>query len=419
MKAKHVLLRRLGLLKDDEVVSAVILSRYSALFDRPLAEDVIQAFADFYGWRLPNANGLLDLELRDIYLHGRHYTWSNEQACPTLVCNDRVLCTPAWETAQPHCLLRCLSSAASDHAPLLIDCVPRSGGTKRFHFERFWPKMDGFLDVVSLTWNVVEPDPDPLRHIYARLKATARRLHSWGALTLGDIATQLLLSRELIARLDEAKDKRRAWFSCLKDGETNSAFFRIHSAHRKQKNRITQLRVGDDYVLDEATMARVAYDHFSSIIGSHTERPFTLNFQEFDQRSFDLSDLEQPFTEEEIWHAVKLLLSGKAPGPDGFTIEFLRASWSVVKDDICEAFAKLYALNGRGFQKLNKALLTLLPKKPDASSLADYRPISLIHLLAKLFAKVLSLRLAPRLSELVSSNQSAFIAAGASTTTSS
>lgn len=59
MKAKHVLLRRLGLLKDDEVVSAVILSRYSALFDRPLAEDVIQAFADFYGWRLPNANGLL------------------------------------------------------------------------------------------------------------------------------------------------------------------------------------------------------------------------------------------------------------------------------------------------------------------------------------------------------------------------
>uniref|UniRef100_A0A453M837 Reverse transcriptase domain-containing protein n=2 Tax=Aegilops tauschii subsp. strangulata TaxID=200361 RepID=A0A453M837_AEGTS len=51
----------------------------------------------------------------------------------------------------------------------------------------------------------------------------------------------------------------------------------------------------------------------------------------------------------------------------------------------------------------------LLPRA-DASSLSDYRPISLIHLIAKLFAKVLSLRLAPRLGELVSVNQSTFIA---------
>ena len=57
-----------------------------------------------------------------------------------------------------------------------------------------------------------------------------------------------------------------------------------------------------------------------------------------------------------------------------------------------------------GFQKLNEAFITLLPKKPDAASLSDYRPISLIHLLAKLFAKVLSLRLAPRLNVMVSPN---------------
>lgn len=67
-------------------------------------------------------------------------------------------------------------------------------------------------------------------------------------------------------------------------------------------------------------------------------------------------------------------------------------------------------MNGCGFHKLNEALLTLLPKKADASSLSDYHPISLIHLLAKLFAKVLSLRLAPRLGDIVSTNQSAFIA---------
>uniref|UniRef100_A0A8R7VIM3 Reverse transcriptase domain-containing protein n=1 Tax=Triticum urartu TaxID=4572 RepID=A0A8R7VIM3_TRIUA len=41
--------------------------------------------------------------------------------------------------------------------------------------------------------------------------------------------------------------------------------------------------------------------------------------------------------------------------------------------------------------------------------LPDYRPISLIHAIAKIIAKVLSLRLAPHMDELVSNAQSAFI----------
>jgi hypothetical protein len=51
----------------------------------------------------------------------------------------------------------------------------------------------------------------------------------------------------------------------------------------------------------------------------------------------------------------------------------------------------------------------LLPKRPDTHALGDYRPISLIHLFAKVFAKVLSLRLAPKLDGLVSKSQNAFI----------
>ena len=138
-------------------------------------------------------------------------------------------------------------------------------------------------------------------------------------------------------------------------------------------------------------------------------RPFSLDFAVFDHRSFDLSDLELPFSEEEIWCAVKLLTAGKSTGYDGFTSEFLCSAWEIVKCDICEALGKLYSMNGHSFQRLNEALITLIPKKQDDVSLTDYRPISLIHLLAKLFAKVLSLWLSPRLGELVSANQSAFI----------
>ena len=54
-KAKRVLLLRLGLLKDGEPVSEAILDRYYKLFERPLAFEVVRAFADFYGWHLPQS----------------------------------------------------------------------------------------------------------------------------------------------------------------------------------------------------------------------------------------------------------------------------------------------------------------------------------------------------------------------------
>ncbi|XP_073360065.1 uncharacterized protein [Aegilops tauschii subsp. strangulata] len=48
---------------------------------------------------------IADEELRDMYLHGRRYTWSSESDTPTLVWNGRILCTSGWEIAHPHCLL--------------------------------------------------------------------------------------------------------------------------------------------------------------------------------------------------------------------------------------------------------------------------------------------------------------------------
>jgi mannosylglycoprotein endo-beta-mannosidase len=51
----------------------------------------------------------------------------------------------------------------------------------------------------------------------------------------------------------------------------------------------------------------------------------------------------------------------------------------------------------------------LLPKKEGAEEIVDYRPISLIHAIAKIIAKMLSIRLGPYMDSLVSNAQSAFI----------
>jgi hypothetical protein len=46
-----------------------------------------------------------DQALKEIPLHGRHFTWSNQHATPTLVKLDRVLCTVDWEEHFLDCLL--------------------------------------------------------------------------------------------------------------------------------------------------------------------------------------------------------------------------------------------------------------------------------------------------------------------------
>ncbi|WVZ78138.1 LOW QUALITY PROTEIN: hypothetical protein U9M48_025899 [Paspalum notatum var. saurae] len=61
------------------------------------------------------------------------------------------------------------------------------------------------------------------------------------------------------------------------------------------------------------------------------------------------------------------------------------------------------------FDLLNKANIVFLPKHNGAENLASYRPISLIHNVSKLFAKLLSLRLAPSMRDIISKSQTAFI----------
>jgi hypothetical protein len=60
-------------------------------------------------------------------------------------------------------------------------------------------------------------------------------------------------------------------------------------------------------------------------------------------------------------------------------------------------------------QTSTRGYITLLPKKTETIEVKDYRPISLVHSFAKIVTKILANRLARKLSNLVSANQSAFV----------
>jgi hypothetical protein len=74
-----------------------------------------------------------------------------------------------------------------------------------------------------------------------------------------------------------------------------------------------------------------------------------------------------------------------------------------------QVFIALWHSDWRNLYDINDAMITLIRKSEEASSLKDYCMISLIHLIGKLVSKVLANCLVPRLLELVRYSQSAFI----------
>ena len=81
----------------------------------------------------------------------------------------------------------------------------------------------------------------------------------------------------------------------------------------------------------------------------------------------------------------------------------------MIHADVLRAVNAFYNIDRRGFYCINGALLTLIPKVPDAKEPKDFRPISLIHSFPKIMAKLMANRLATTINELVLHNQSAFI----------
>jgi hypothetical protein len=124
--------------------------------------------------------------------------------------------------------------------------------------------------------------------------------------------------------------------------------------------------------------------------------------------TYDLEFLDSPFIEKEVWKSIKQFPSDKASGADGFTGRFYKVCWSIIKEDVMSVFSAVWGRKLIHFDRFNTALMTLIPKG-GAEEVKNYRPISLVHSMAKLTTKVLANILAQKLQEMVSLRQSAFI----------
>ena len=178
---------------------------------------------------------------------------------------------------------------------------------------------------------------------------------------------------------------------------------------RRRKNHIHRLKLNSGWVTAHAAKQRLVHNHFKSIMGHGQARTRDFNWEGLTFVQQDLQSLGNPFTEEEVKNAIDQMPSDKAPGPDGFTGAFFKKCWGLIKVDVMRVINLFGNLHSENFHWLNSANIVLLPKKDGAEEVSDYRPISLIHTIAKIISKMLALRLGPHMNNLVSNAQSAFI----------
>jgi hypothetical protein len=219
------------------------------------------------------------------------------------------------------------------------------------------------------------------------------------------------LKRKVIALsiIERARRKQCARIANVKEGDANTKFFHLRVNAMRRKNHIHRLKHNHSWVTEHAAKEEVVANHFNSILGARVGRAHDFNWEELNLSCLDLDCLAEPFSEAEVKGAIFQMPSDKAPGPDGFTGAFFKKCWETIKEDLMGVINQFGNLHAENFHWLNSANIALLPKKDGAEEVGDFRPISLIHAIAKIILEILALRLSPFMNELLSNAQSAFI----------
>jgi len=105
-------------------------------------------------------------------------------------------------------------------------------------------------------------------------------------------------------------------------------------------------------------------NYYQYIFGRKLKRRIKANWNELYllESRIDLSDLDSPFSEDEIWKAVSDMPSHKVPRLDGFPILFYKTFWNVLKSDLVFMFSDFYRGNLQ-IGRFNYANVILLHKR--------------------------------------------------------
>ena len=119
-------------------------------------------------------------------------------------------------------------------------------------------------------------------------------------------------------------------------------------------------------------------------------------------------ELSKEITERELRGAVNSMAKGKTPGHDDIPVELFQKMWYTIGKDF-RLMVKMSIEEKKLHEGITEGLICLIPKEGDAKDLNYWRPITLLTVTYKIFAKALQMRLQPLLRDVISPEQTVFL----------
>eukprot|EP00253_Pinus_taeda_P031182 PITA_31182 len=388
------------------------------------------------------------MNMVDTFRNTGLYTWNNKRGGESHVASklDRFLISEDIMIADKEVIVRVLPFGGSDHWTIQLDIkgigTPRS---RPFKFENIWLFHPYFFSNIEKWWSEdLQIQGTRMFLLHKRLKHINLRLKYWNKKDFGNVFAEKKICRkqmqdlnqdlitkgfdkaindqvvqhhhewENLCKQEEIFWRQRSRIQWLKEGERNTKFFHRSTIANRAHNRISSIKneEGELLISHEAIEVKL-FQHFQGITQEnnsdrdHFIREVTRNIPKLVSKE-DNFNLYRPITDEEVNEVLKDMQNGKAPSPDGFNVDFFKACWNIVKQDIVQVVEES-KLNKTILKVLNTSFISLIPKQAMAQTPDKFRPIALCNVVYKIISKVVANRLKPLLPVLVLGEQSVYV----------
>ncbi|XP_073368012.1 uncharacterized protein [Aegilops tauschii subsp. strangulata] len=251
------------------------------------------------------------------------------QEAPLLEKLDWCFTSEDWTNKYPSTFAIPLAKTVSDHVPIKIQIESSIPRANIFRFENFWLEHHQFKEVVSSIWSQEVEASDSAKVIATKFKRPRKGLKNW-AKNLSDLRKIIADTNFMILCYDIIKE-----FRLLYVEEHNARnILKAKATIKFRNNSISMIKdeQGHEHHGHKAKAA-ILFRAFKERMGTAAPTSNLLNLHQLLQPMEDLTELEVPFTKEEIDNVIKNMPADKSPGPDGFNATFLKSCWDIIAPD--------------------------------------------------------------------------------------
>eukprot|EP00253_Pinus_taeda_P033970 PITA_33970 len=215
-------------------------------------------------------------------------------------------------------------------------------------------------------------------------------------------------------RQEETLWKQKSRIQWLKEGEQNTKFFHRSALDYRSGNKILEMKNKDGEPLkNHHDISSLLREHFNSIAQEpQLDREEAIKeLLKAIHKSINSDQnwaLCREITLGEVEEAVNSMPNNKAPGPNGFTINFYKPCWHIVKQEVWDVVED--SRRSRSILKsINSTFIALIPKVEEANTPEKFKPIALCNVIYKIISKVIANRLKPIFLGIISEEQSGYV----------